>query len=233
MTCREVDELAAAYVLGALPPEERDRLEEHLRTCAAHEETLRHLFSTAGSVAYGIEEIEPPASLKAGVLAAVEAGTGSAAAPPSQPPAPTQTVAPAKRRWFRFSPAVAMLAALVAGLLVWNLALQSSGDDDAFVRYMRSEADSRGWVYYVQEVGVVTMQGLPPLDGASTYQAWAVLDGELVDLGTIPLSETGDGFVLLDRHVSAQAPVFVTIEPSGGSAQPTGPTVLTTERPAE
>lgn len=224
MTCREVDELAAAYTLGAMPPEERERVREHLRICAAHQNLMHELEATVGVIEQGVDVIEPPPSLRSQILEAVsrEAHTE------------TPTAAPRSPRWriggLTLQPITAVLAVLVLGLLVWNVALQFSGGDDAFARYMPGDDEAHGWVYYVEEVGVVTVEGMAPLPQDQAYQAWAIIDGELANLGLLTVSGDGDGYILLSQHVTESEPVFITVEAPGGTTSPSGEPILTTER---
>ena len=55
------------------------------------------------------------------------------------------------------------------------------------------------------------------------------IDGKPVSLGLLEIAEDGEGYILLDQHVTEDEPVFVTIEPAGGSPTPTGAKVVWTE----
>ncbi len=231
MTCQQVDELAAGYALGALTPEQRDEIDAHLETCAEHSMILREMRATVGVLHHGAPEREPPSTLKARIMAAARAdieGGGPA-------PAPAAPIEFSRKSYgwqfpVPFGVAVAAVALLVAGLLAWNVVLQFSQPEDteAFVRYMGTE-EIHAFVYYVEDVGVITASGMDPLPANRTYQAWAVIDGKPVSLGLLEIAEDGEGYILLDQHVTEDEPVFVTIEPAGGSPAPTGAKVVWTE----
>jgi hypothetical protein len=142
-----VRELAPGFVLGALTPNEEQRVREHLATCGEpHPE-----FEVFGGVVHYLDEtvelIEPPASLKQRVLAAVAAEpqvreSGAAAerarAPmvarssdvlPVTVPRPAERARPAERDaarrgspW-RWLVGIAAVVAIV-GLAGWNVLLQ-------------------------------------------------------------------------------------------------------------
>ena len=62
---------------------------------------------------------------------------------------------------------------------------------------------------------------LPPLHEGTTYQAWMIVGGAPVSAGTFAVDAAGQG-----HHVIAAAPgtfeaVGVSLEPAGGSEQPT------------
>ena len=230
MTCLEVDELAAGYALGALTPEERTEVEAHLVTCREHAGVLADLRTATGILALSPDEVAPASQLKGRIMAA--------ALGPDAPARQVQPATPPKRRWSFHFPAIAMRPALgllsvaVVALLIWNVTLQTNNggaNKDAFVRYVGNE-QVHAHIYFVQNVGVMTIDGLEPLPNNQTYQAWSVFDGSPSSLGVLNASDDGDGYVLLSRHVTSKQPVWVTVEPAGGSMQPSGTTVLSTQQ---
>jgi anti-sigma-K factor RskA len=69
---------------------------------------------------------------------------------------------------------------------------------------------------------------LPPLPPGRTYQLWLIVEGAPISMGTFGVEPDGRG-----RLDTASVPQFegevtvaVTVEPSGGVPQPTGPMVL-------
>jgi hypothetical protein len=86
LTCDAARDQAAGFVLGALEPAEERDLREHLATCAeAHVE-----FAVLGGAAQYLDEtvelVEPPATLRQRVLAAVASAPQTAVASPPQTP---------------------------------------------------------------------------------------------------------------------------------------------------
>jgi anti-sigma-K factor RskA len=231
VTCQQVDELAAGYVLGAVTAEQREEIEAHLETCSEHSMVLREMRATVGVLHHAVPEHEPSSNLKSRILAAARADVVA-----EQAPAPAPAPVEFSRRSYGwqlpvpFGAAVAAVALVIAGLLAWNVVLQFSQPEDteAFVRYMGTE-EIHAFVYYVEDVGVITASGMVPLSDNRTYQAWAVIDGEPVSLGLLEIDDDGEGYVLLDQHVTENEPVFITIEPAGGSPTPTGARVVWTE----
>lgn len=73
LTCDEIRELAAPFVLGALEADEMDAVRAHLADCPdAHAEFLE-LGSVVPALAESVEPVEPPAALKGRILAAAAA----------------------------------------------------------------------------------------------------------------------------------------------------------------
>jgi len=98
-----------------------------------------------------------------------------------------------------------------------DLEVYASGEDSA----------SRGAVLRSEATGTAAaiLQDLPGLQSGQVFQAWAIADEAPVSAGVF---ETGDGAttVMLEGDVGTAEVVAVTIEPDGGSDQPTGDIVF-------
>lgn len=78
------------------------------------------------------------------------------------------------------------------------------------------------------DTGVLLVFDLPPLPSRKVYQLWMIRGKTSIGAGTFTLSPQGTG-VLQVKAPEAQRPVemfAITVEPSGGSPQPTGQMVL-------
>ena len=64
---------------------------------------------------------------------------------------------------------------------------------------------------------VVNPKGLAPLDADKTYQMWADVDGEMINMGLVPTSEEWVELTYIDEAESLN----ITIEPAGGNDHPT------------
>jgi hypothetical protein len=73
MTCKEMEIRLAGLIDDALPEEEKNRAEAHLRSCEACRKALADL-RAADSLVKGLEEVEPPPWLKTRVMARVREG---------------------------------------------------------------------------------------------------------------------------------------------------------------
>jgi len=96
------EELAVGYALHALEPEDELRFTAHLSSCAACDRMLVEHAETLSQLAYAAPAEEPPASLLAGISAAVRAGEGARSSPAGQQvaasPAGVGDLAAARRR---------------------------------------------------------------------------------------------------------------------------------------
>jgi anti-sigma factor RsiW len=136
MTHEEALELAAAFVLGALEPEEEQAVREHLATCDLPHPEFAELGSVVPLLAESVRQVDPPARLRDRIMAAaardLEAQAAGRAevgrrAEPALPGVEREAARP--RRPFTFArPAWALAAAaviVIAALGVWNIRLQS------------------------------------------------------------------------------------------------------------
>ena len=91
------------------------------------------------------------------------------------------------------------------------------------------EADSRGVLYVAadHQHWYLTLDGLRPCKQGRSYQLWFVpTDGEPVSAGTFDVME-GVRVELSSETMPANTrAITITLEPAGGSQEPTGPAVL-------
>jgi hypothetical protein len=89
--------------------------------------------------------------------------------------------------------------------------------------------EARGTFYSGAVTGVLVLEDLPALSTNEVYQLWLIpSDGEPVAAGLVRVEERGATMIKIDMDGKAQdfAAVGVSIEPAGGSPQPTGTIVL-------
>ena len=131
---------------------------------------------------------------------------------------------------FALAGAVAAIALLVAGV-AWELGPRSepAHESENYAVSLRSESGASGTYSYTEDKGgAIFVDGLAPLPGDKTYQVWATSNGATTNCGLLAVAQTGPAFARMTAEMPRDAHIFVTVEPAGGSAQPTGTTVLST-----
>lgn len=93
LTCDEILDLAAPFVLGALDADEMGAVREHLATCAEPHPEFAELGSVVPVLASSVPLVEPPAALKSRIMAAAAADLE--ARRPQTAPLPGANAAPA------------------------------------------------------------------------------------------------------------------------------------------
>jgi anti-sigma-K factor RskA len=217
-------ELAAGYALDALDDEELAAFEQHLLECEQCAANVLAFRETAALLAQGEEGPDPPAALRGRIL------EGARREQPHQ-----SVVVLRPRRALRLT-AIAAAAAVAAaiGLGLWATSLSSSLDaersalaDSARAAAILADEESRRLSLgeYGQVVrapdgeAVMIVRNLGEAPSGKTYEAWVIGAGGPVKAG---LFDGGDQeIVLLDEPVGTGAIVAVTLEPEGGSEQPT------------
>lgn len=73
------------------------------------------------------------------------------------------------------------------------------------------------FVNHKEKTVIINGQGLEPLDVDRTYQIWADVEGEMINMGLVP---TDQEYIPL-RYIEKAESLNITIEPAGGSEHPT------------
>jgi anti-sigma-K factor RskA len=141
MTCEEIEELAGAIALGAVPEDEWPAIREHLATCTRGHAEIEQLLPVAELLLMAAPAVVPPASLRERILAAARADLDASPEPaPLMPAAPAAdreaappgVVARRERSWWQRAGwgwgAAAALLLLTIGLTAWNFTLRRDLD---------------------------------------------------------------------------------------------------------
>jgi anti-sigma-K factor RskA len=246
-----------ALTLGEpLAPDEQERLLAHLVLCPACRQRLNDYAAVGRLLPFAAPEAMPSAALRGRILAAAEATRAPAAARPPQQRAGWLGWQKLARPAF----ALALVALIALGAFQQSqiiqlqtrvaqqqaqqqanlgLVIAAFGNDDSIELMLAgspaaSEADGRIFVSPSAPAAAIYARRLPQIPPGQEYQAWFVSDGQVISAGRFSANSEGRAW----RPLRPAAPlgsverVFVTAEPTGGSAQPTGPEYLSgTPRP--
>ncbi|MEU6196971.1 anti-sigma factor [Streptomyces sp. NPDC047061] len=245
----DLHSLAAPYALDALEPGERRRFEKHLKDCDRCADEVRALTEDAVRLAWSTAA-PPPLAMRDRVLAAVRA-TPQEPAPgrehvPNLPPHVWGAQPPPPRRQRRplfvpFATATAAAALVVASLFAVQAdrtqnQLDAERVQSREIAHVLAAPDARatsskdaqgrsiGAVASASEgQAVVTLSGYGALSNGRVHQLWLMrprVQPRSLGLfkGDTPLVATG-----LAKSATSLA---VTVEPAGGSAQPTSQPVV-------
>ncbi|MFB7028119.1 MULTISPECIES: anti-sigma factor domain-containing protein [unclassified Streptomyces] len=225
-----------AYVLHALSPAEEAAFENHLAGCEACRDELGEL-RRATTLLASAESADPPPELRQRILERVGTVRQEHA---SRPPRP-------RRRVLDMALAASLAAAVaLGGITVW----QHSRAEDARAGLARAEERARGYgsafagvltasdatlhterlddgtsvavvVSRSQDRAAFTAGGLPALTADQVYELWYAAEaGDLRPAGLLP--GTGEAATrLLEGPLGDAVAVGITVEPAGGSEQPT------------
>jgi anti-sigma-K factor RskA len=233
----DIHALSGAYAVDAVDDIERAEFERHLATCADCREEVASFRATATQLSTLMSET-PPERLREQVLRDIakvrplppavgeEAGRRIEA---------TSRLPDSRRRRNRWLAAAAAVVAVGGGAALavtqpWNSSSQVQTNIAAQVqqapdaqRYQTTLSDgSTLTIVRSQSVGraVLVTENLAAAPSGKTYQMWLqAAGGSFVSAGLVPPGSTQP--VVLEGDAATAQGAGVTIEPSGGSPQPT------------
>ena len=233
------EELKDAYVLGALPEEERREFDEYLATHPERQAEIGELGAVAGLLALSPHEQEPPPELRRRIMDAVEA----------------EVIHPAesRRSWRALigeflgphNLALGAAALLVIGLFSWSMLLQGEMQDlQGRVQSLQSqpqepqmvelggagtEQGARAELVTLEgDRAVLVVENMPPVPEGKTYQIWVIEDDVPKPSGLFEPNQDSVAAVV-EQPLDGGDVVAVTVEPEGGSPKPTSEPMLAAE----
>ena len=235
------EELKEAYVLGALPEEDRREFEHYLAAYPERQAEIEKLSAVAGLLAFSPQQQEPPPELRRNVMAVIE----------------TEAAPHRVRRRAMFagireyldarSIALGAAAMLVIGLLSWNVLLQDQVRDltgqveeaqaerpDRQVQQSRTIKLGGSWAQQGANAEVASIdknrvilvaKNMPSVPEDRTCQIW-VIKGDVPKPSGLFQPDGNMTATPITTPIKKADTIAVTVEPTGGSEQPTSDPVL-------
>ena len=100
---------------------------------------------------------------------------------------------------------------------------------DAYFMDGEGDATAASFMLVVEDDasgGVLLMSGLPVLTEAETYELWVEQDGAVIGVGTFRADEGGLAAVTIDASLRGIRQAMITVEPAGGSSEPSADEVI-------
>lgn len=239
--------LTGAYALNALDADEHAAFETHLGGCGTCEEEVAG-FSAALARLGAAQAVPPPPRMRARILARLEYEQQLAPVPRRTGVVATAAAPRTVRRrarWQRFALAASLAAATTLGVFAVRQHEQVE-QAQATAEQLRSQQAAFGELLTAPDARVTTATaagsgtgtvvwsasrnqagflaaGLPDPGPGRVYELWLDHAGTLDPAGLLP---DGDGALLLTAPLDGARAVGVTLEPAGGSAQPTSEPVM-------
>ena len=228
LDCTTVDDIAAAYGLGAVDAHEADAIELHLDGCSQPHDEARELIAAASLVPLALEPVPPSPELRSRLMASVASTPQDHRAPASAPSRRAPVVEPMtapSRSWWQFGPLPSAVAAVglaaAVGLGAWGVTLNGQlAERDAALRavasadaaYLAEGQAGRGWVIESGEQALFMADGLADLAAGQLYEVWLIDgDGNAVAAGVLTDTD-GVALVTLERDLDDATTFAVTVE---------------------
>lgn len=223
MSESDMHKLTGAYALDALDDLERARFEQHLSECEDCRAEVAELRETAALLAE-TTAVTPPDSLRASVLAGISQ---------VRPLPPVVDVARRRAARFRLLVAASVVAILGVAASLWqpwqstetpplSAAEQVLQADDAQEVFLDLGDAGRATVVRskAEDRAVIVTEDMVSAPEGKAYELWfQTPDEDMVPAGLMP--DEPDQTVVLEGPAAEAIAVGITVEPEGGSPEPT------------
>jgi anti-sigma-K factor RskA len=208
----------AAYMLGALQPDEEAGFERHLESCERCQGEVRWFGPAVQSLSESVERQEPPPQLRAALMAEVRADVE-----PERRPAKRRS-----RSWFLRS-AMAFAVLILAVAVIAGYEIGGGGSDDGNGRRVVRTSEHGIRVKMVQEGdgGTLHLANLHQLPPKKVLEAWVRREGTVEAVPALLVPDRRGQAETTIADMSGVDTVMVTEEPQGGSETPTGDAIVT------
>jgi len=211
-----------AYALGALPPDEARRFEQHLEQCEECQVELSQLRPVVAALPAAADPVAPPPALRQRIMAVVESEAAARR--------PQRAEASAWRRWVGgLRPLPVLAAACVLLLAGLGIGVGLNGEEAAtYPAQVEMRGASAELVVEGGEKAELVVRGMRPPPEGRVYQVWVKHRGR----GPAPtdalftVGRDGGAHVDVPGSVEDVEAILVTDEPDGGSEEPTRAPVI-------
>lgn len=230
---RRFEDLLEPYALNALSKEEREEFEDYLLAHPECQAQVDELVAVTSLLALAPEEYEPSKNLRESVINQVR----SEASPDGGEQRPLAGFG----KFFTLTRLAGVAAAaVVVALISWNVLLQAELSDQQSELQGFRDGTSIEQVYALQGTGegmviqledhepVLMADGLPPVPEDMEYQIWCITGDKTIPAGSFR-PEAGPVAANIQNSISDAEAVAVTLEPAGGSPEPTSDPILVAE----
>jgi anti-sigma-K factor RskA len=243
MDVQQIEELLPFYAMDALTEEERALVEEYLTGHPEARRQVEEMSRTVSALPQAVAPVEPRPQVRQALMKRVVADAG-ARAPSSAESQPSRRGI----RWESFFRTFSLVMAAVAigwvillnmqvaGLqslekIITNLP-QTNPSNVITVSLKGTEAQPQAQGQLLvnpnSQSAVLVIAGLPPLEAGRTYQVWLIAGGAPVSAGLLTVDQNGQGVFVVtsEEEIGSFNSLGISIEPEGGSPQPTGDIVV-------
>lgn len=218
----------AAYLLGSLEDHEHDAVDRHLEGCEACREEVLWLRPAVDLLPASVAQVDPPPELRERLLAEVHAEAAPSPAQVAEERARRPAARQGSLRRFLLRPAmglagVALVAAVVAGYAIHD---DGSAPTTPTTFHGQGAGSLRASLERRDDSGTLKLTGLRQAPASQVYEAWVQRGSRIRPASLFDSRQNGTASVALEHRLAGVDAVMVTLEPRGGSRQPSSPPVV-------
>ncbi|HET7119805.1 MAG TPA: anti-sigma factor [Solirubrobacterales bacterium] len=216
----------AAYMLGALKPDEAAALERHLRECGRCRTQLHWLEPAVHTLPEAVPRHEPPRALRASLMAEVreDARAGARKAEGARPKLALPRL--------RFAIAFAAMVLLVAGVAGYELGRNgSSGGGEPSTIVSRQPDGVTVKMVRKGSGGTLHLANVRQLPADKVLEAWVRREGKVEAVPALFVPDSRGRASTQIEDMRGVDTVMVTEEPRGGSPEPTSEPIVSMSVP--
>jgi anti-sigma-K factor RskA len=219
MTCEELRQDYTSYALGVADAPERAEINEHLgRSCPNCVPGVASAMATVAAMSGAVKLTDPPKNLRRRVISSVERN-------------------PRRMRVADFVPWAIAAALSIVLVTIGISGRRQIGDTEKLqrallilndpatkdVNFGETDKPARGRVFVNAGKGVVFIAAnLPRIDANKTFELWVIpAKGNPVPKGIFQSQPDATAVFVQQGPIDNAAAIAVTVEPEGGSPQPT------------
>ncbi|KYH45654.1 anti-sigma factor [Branchiibius sp. NY16-3462-2] len=207
---------AIDYVMDALDPAQRDAADQHLATCAECRAEVSEFQELTAPLGATVPPVAPPPHLREAILAEVA----------TTPQDNVRALRPRRRtQWLAAAAAAVVLAGGATTVALWPQTpapvsavqqIESASDATTFTAPL-GDGTMRVVASKSLDRSVIRLSDVSALPAGKVYQAWMLADTGPVSAGVVAPGQD----VLMKGSPNAATGAAVTVEPAGGSQEPT------------
>jgi anti-sigma-K factor RskA len=217
----------AAYVLGALEPDEAAALERHMEGCERCREGMRWLQPAVHTLPESVARQEPPKQLRQSLMAEVRAD----ARREGHSPEPSRWRSLLATRGLRVATGFALVALVAAAAVGYEVGQGGSGEGASSTVVSRQPDGITVKMVSAGDGGKLHLSGVGQLPPDKVLEAWVEREGQVEAVPALFVPDRKGQAETTIEDLSGVKTVMVTKEPSGGSETPTGEPIVTMSVP--
>ena len=250
-----IEELLPFYVLDALTEEEREQVEAYLAKHPEARAQVEEMRRAGAALPHSVSPVQPAPRTKAALMARVAADERAHSSLQGQPSPRVSRFESFFRALSFAAAAIAIIWAVALNVQVVRLQTEIAKLNNALVAQSNSlnqiiqklpqatppttitvslkgtKAEPQAQGQLIADPGsqsaVLVVTGLPPLQPGKTYQVWLIANAP-VSAGLLTVDANGQGVLIITskESIGSFKSLGISVEPQGGSPQPTGDIVV-------